>query len=267
MGPIERINSRVMSSYFLAALILTSLAADTDAEPPKIEPLKVCARPNAGFLSPSTNGASGLEFDLLSSFASAQGRELELIWLESFQDLIPSVQKGRCDIGAAGVMVTDARSLQVAFSTPYFPVRVILVEPKTRLTQSPKEMVGLRVAVVEGTVHEDIVGRMEGVEVKAVEDDISLFHSITDGSADAAVCDTAIVLPFLADFPDMRVRFPLSERAFFAFPLPQGSPWVPKLNQHLAELKESDRYREMLIEHFGVDGASFILDDGKDAEP
>lgn len=259
-----------MSFVFLAALMISSLAADQTAEPssnPSSEsaPLKVCARPNHGFLTPTPDGAAGLEFDLLSSFAESQNLDLELIWLDSFQDLIPSVQKGRCDLGAAGVMITDARALRVTFSDPYFPVRVIMVEPKSRLTSSPEEMAGLRVAVVEGTIHEDIVSRMEGVRVHTVETDRSLFNALADGSADAAVCDSAIVLPFLTDFPTLRVRFPLSERAFFAFPLPQDSPWTQKLNRHLNELRESGRYRQMLTDHFGADGASFILDSEPEA--
>ena len=259
-----------MSFSLLAALILSSFAADQTVEPPKPasegKSLKVCARPNHGFLSPTLDGAVGLEYDLLSSFAESQNRNLELIWLDSFQDLIPFVQKGRCDLGAAGVMVTDARAMRVAFSDPYFPVRVIMVEPQSQLTPSAQHMAGLRVAVVEGTIHEDIVSRMKNVEVITVETDRSLFSTIIEGSADAAVCDSAIVLPFLSDFPTLRVRFPLSERAFFAFPLPQDSPWTQKLNQHLEALKGSGRYREMLTDHFGEDGASFILDSDDEGE-
>ncbi len=258
-----------MSFLFLTALMFSPLAADQAGGSPPNPPsegatLKVCARPNHGFLTPTPDGATGLEYDLLSSFAESQHRDLEMVWLDSFQDLIPFVQKGRCDLGAAGVMVTDARAMRVSFSDPYFPVRVIMVEPKSRLTSSPAEMAGLRVAVVEGTIHEDIVSRMEGVQVKTVETDRSLFDALIDGSADAAVCDSAIVLPFLSDYPTLRVRFPLSERAFFAFPLPRDSPWTQKLNQHLEELRGSGRYREMLTEHFGADGASFILDSEPD---
>ncbi|MEO1368873.1 MAG: transporter substrate-binding domain-containing protein, partial [Acidobacteriota bacterium] len=146
-------------------------------------------RPNPGFLELGSEGPHGLEYDLLQDFAAAHGLRLELEWLDHFKMLIPSVIEGRCDVGAACVTATDARRRQVLFSAPYFPARMLLVEPRDRVTAGPEALAGLRVATVRGTLHEEVVGAIEGVVPVSVEADRDLFQAIRDGRADAAVCD------------------------------------------------------------------------------
>lgn len=244
------------------ALLHPSQASEPASEP-TAEPgtLRVCARPNPGFLEKGAGGPVGLELDLLSSFAQAQGLRLDLVWLASFKDLLPSVESGLCDVGSAGVMVTEQRALRVDFSTPYFPARILFVESKDQVTKEPDGLRGKRVAVVGGTLHEEIVAGLPQVEIVTVEGDRALFEAVTQGRADGAVCDSAIVLPFLSEFPQLAVRFPLSARASFAFALPPGSPLKADLDRHLDELRRDGRYRLLLVTHFGEEGANYILDE------
>ncbi|MEM8996483.1 MAG: ABC transporter substrate-binding protein [Acidobacteriota bacterium] len=244
------------------ALIVSVLPVMPSAAGAAGEPLRVCVRPNPGFLELGPEGPRGLEYDLLQDFAAAHDLRLELLWLDHFKTLIPSVIDGRCDLGAACVTATDARRRQVLFSDPYFPARMLLVEPRDQVTANPEALAGLRVATVRGTLHEEVVGAIEGVVPVSVGGDRELFEAIRDGRADAAVCDSAIVLPFLNEFPELSVRFPMSERSSFAFALTPGSPWKAKLDAHLDALRGDGTYRRFLVKHFGEDGAAYILDDG-----
>ncbi|MEM7515473.1 MAG: ABC transporter substrate-binding protein [Planctomycetota bacterium] len=247
-----------------AALTVLSLAlwASPPSAAAAVESLRVCVRPNPGFLELGPEGPRGLEYDLLQNFAAAHDLRLELVWLDHFKALIPSVIDGRCDVGSACVTATDARRRQVLFSDAYFPARMLLVEPRDQVTAGPEGLAGLRVATVRGTLHEEVVGAIEGVQPLSVGSDRELFEAIRAGRADAAVCDSAIVLPFLSEFPELAVRFPLSERSSFAFALTPGSEWKAKLDGHLASLRTDGSYREYLVKHFGEDGAAYILDDG-----
>ncbi|MEM1178370.1 MAG: transporter substrate-binding domain-containing protein [Acidobacteriota bacterium] len=257
---------------FVRRLLVGALAAAlgcSESAPPASaseSTLRVCVRPNPGFLELGPEGPAGLEYDLLGDFARAHGLRLELLWLDHFKTLLPSVMNGACDIGASCVTATDARRRQVLFSEPYFPSRVLLVEPREQVTVGPEALAGQRIAVVRGTLQEEIVSAIPGVEVVSVAEDRKLFEAIRSGDADSAVCDSAIVLPFLQEFPELAVRFPLSERSFFAFALTPDSPWKAKLDVHLQSIRSSGLYRQFLVKNFGEDGAAYILESDDEAD-
>ncbi|MEM6796959.1 MAG: transporter substrate-binding domain-containing protein [Acidobacteriota bacterium] len=245
------------SAPLVIALALFSLNSRADSA----STLKVCARPNPGFLERTPSGVAGLEYDVLSSFAEREGVGLEIRWLPSFSELIPSVEKGGCDVGSAGVMVTEERSRRVAFSEPYFPVRVMLVGSPSSDRGSLDSLEGSRVAVVGGTVHEAYAESHEASEIVTVSEDADLFASVVDGRADLAICDSAIVLPFLEQYPELQILDSLSERSFFAFALPRASSWQEPLTAHIQKLKSSKSYRKFLVRHFGETAAAYVLDE------
>ena len=71
----------------------------------------------------------GLEHQILSYFAESLDRDLEVVWMEDFFELLPAVESGEIDIAAGTITVTPERDQLADFSRSYFPVRVVLVEP------------------------------------------------------------------------------------------------------------------------------------------
>lgn len=241
----------------LTLLVVTGCGTET-VELPE---LRVCVRPNPGFFEKTPSASAGLEVDLLSSFAEEQGVAMEVTWLDSFGELIPAVVEGRCDIGSAGVMITEERARVVDFSEPYFPVRVVLVGSPSSDYPSLESLDSARVAVVTGTVHEQYA-RSHGVSaIVGVSEDAELFTGLMQGQADLAICDSAIVLPFLEKYSELQILDSLSDRSFFAFALAKGSVWREPLSQHIRAFESSGAYRASLVEHFGEAAADYLLDE------
>jgi len=60
----------------------------------------------------------GAEIDLAHTLATALGKELKVVEM-NWNELIPALETGRIDIIMAGLSITEARKMRVAFSDPY----------------------------------------------------------------------------------------------------------------------------------------------------
>ena len=221
--------------------------------------IRACSRPEAGFFSRDTAGAPfGLEYDLLKSFADAMKIDLVIDDAPSFDELLTRAEAGRCHVAAAAITVTEERKKRFAFSTPYFPNRVLIVQKAPTAFGKPDDLKGHRIAVVGGTFQARLVAALPDVRVVSVNDDDALFDAVSKGRADALACDSAVVLHHLSRHPTFNTAFPLGERSFFAFALPLNSNLLGPLNEHLKTLARTGDFTRMLAKHFGEANAEFL---------
>ena len=68
----------------------------------------------------------GIDADLAKAICDAAGYKL-VIEDMAFDSIIPAVQSGKADFGAAGMTVTDERKTQVDFSDPYYTGRQVII--------------------------------------------------------------------------------------------------------------------------------------------
>ena len=241
-----------------AALVLGALAP-VSAEAAEREAIRACSRPGAGFFTRDASGQpSGLEYDILKSFAETLKVDLVIDDAPSFDELLARAEAGRCHVAAAGITVTEERKRRFVFSTPYFPNRVLIVQKAPTAYVKAEDLRERRVAVVGGTFQARLVAAMAGVKVVSVNNDDALFDAVTKGQADALACDSAVVLHHLARHPEFSTAFPLGERSFFAFALPLKSNLVGPLNEHLKTLVRTGDFTRMLAKHFGEGNADFL---------
>ena len=223
-------------------------------------PLTVCARPNAGFLTEEAGEIRGLEHDLLSRFATSRSRELKILWMKSFGEVMPGALQGRCDLASSAITVTPERARQVEFSRAYFPNRALLASRRGAHFQTMDDLRGKTVAAVSGTHHYELVSAIEGAKVHAVDSDETLFRALQEGTADAAACDSATLVPALERFPDLEASLPLSELSAFAFAFPPGSELRIDFDRFFTQLVEDGEWARLLESYFGTDGAALILE-------
>jgi polar amino acid transport system substrate-binding protein len=226
------------------------------------ESVRVCTFPAAGFFARDAAGAaSGLEYDLLTGFAAASRLKVTFTDVPHFDQLLKDTASGACQIGAATIAVTDERKAKLAFSNPYFPNRVVVVQKTSTAFAQPADLKNRRVAIVKGTLSVSLVGGIAGAKPVLVDDDDAAFQALLKGAADALACDSAVVLHYLKLHADLAIAFPMGDRSFFAFALPQGSKLVAPLNQHLASLQKSGAFTKLLAKHFGEANAEFLAED------
>ncbi len=75
------------------------------------------------------NQPVGYEIDVVVGFCEAYGYGLEIV-STSYDSILPSIQAGKYEIGAAGLTITDERKESVLFSDSYFHGGTVLVVKK-----------------------------------------------------------------------------------------------------------------------------------------
>ena len=79
----------------------------------------------------------GYENDIIVRFCEEYGYGLEII-NTSYDSILPSIQAGKYEIGAAGLTVTDERAESVLFSDPYYHDGTVLVVEKAEEESAPE---------------------------------------------------------------------------------------------------------------------------------
>lgn len=92
----------------------------------------------------------GIDAEFAAAIADKLGMDLKIEDM-AFDSIIPAVQSGKADIGAAGMTVTEDRATQVDFSDSYYTgVQVIIVTDDSDITE-PDDLKGKKIGVQQGT--------------------------------------------------------------------------------------------------------------------
>lgn len=215
-----------------ALLLLTAVPA---------APLKVLVRAgNDDFLPPQADPAR-FELQLLESFAKAQGRAVELVPIDSFAELIPSLLAGKGDVIAAGLTITEARKKVVSFTRPTQAVDEVLVARKgaTNPPKSVKDLAGRTVVVPKGSSFLETLAAIPGVKVEEKENLSAadqLPFELAKGAFELTVVDSVRLEAMKAYLPELDARFPLATERGLGFALRPGDEALrSKLDAFLIE--------------------------------
>lgn len=242
--------------------LLGTLASAASADPPPAQPLTICYYPTELFFFPQGKGWTGLEHDILERFAEQQGRSLRYLAPGNLENLFDALRQSDCEIVAATVTRTAERLEAMDFSAPYFPVRIMAVEPRDSLTSRVEQLRGKVAAVHHGSSYIEALDHIGDVEKLWVDDVTPSFHAVSRGEADFLACDSAFVLAEIRAFPDLRITVPLSERQYFAFALSKGSELTAPLSRLIHSMLQDGTLRELLSRYYDPEGVDLILQDG-----
>ena len=219
------------------------------------QPLKVLAYDTRPFFYRDGAKPAGLEYEILEYYARAKGRPLQVVWVDDFEQVIGRLARGEGDVAAATLTATPERRQQVDFSARYFPVRVMLVEPRDQNTTSLADLAGATLATIKGTTYETVMTQVPRAKfVYGVTED-DMLKLIASGKARAAAADSALVLGPLRNYPQLKLGIPLSAEQGLAFAVPKGSPLGDELSKHIAQLKAGQIYYRLLEKHLGAEAA------------
>jgi len=136
-----------------------------------------------------TKGQPGFERELLEGFCRIHGLQLEVVQVKDFEQIIPMLRRGEGDV-ITGIVDTDARRQEVAFSSEVYPVRHMAITRRpTPAVTRPEQLRSLRVGVIPGTTWEEAVidaGVPKGKRV-AFRDAELLISGLRGGQVDAIV--------------------------------------------------------------------------------
>lgn len=223
------------------------------------EPLKVVARAFEPFSYLDENGdPAGVEYEILQYFAKSQGREIDIVWVETFAELMPRFDQGDVDLASGTVSITASREEMYDFSSSYFPVRIRLVEPRTQTASTLDDLAGETLITMSGTTYERVLSTISEVSFVYAGDENEELAMLDRGEGRATALDSVLGLLYLKDYPSLHMTLPISELQHYGFLVAEGSPLAAELSKHLDQLKLSGIYFRILRKYLGQEAVDLV---------
>jgi membrane-bound lytic murein transglycosylase F len=204
----------------------------------------------------------GFDVEMLEGFAKLNHLKLEIVPVESWDRLVPSLQEGRGDLVAGSFTVTEARQKLIDFSDEVMPTRSIVVTRKPhRLVHTLEELRGERVTVFRGTSMADLLLEL-GVPASNLEYDVpaeGLSAGLKNGRVSCVVHDVQSAFVDQQADPSLQIGLFVGPPRSYAWGVRHGDArLLAALNEHIANSRRSGTWSRLTIKYFG-EGALSIL--------
>ena len=206
------------------------------------------------------SASPGFERELLKGFAELQRMKVEVVVLEDFDALIPSLIAGKGDV-IVSLNDTEARRERIAFTVEVLPVHHVAA---SRKPQEPprtlEELRSRRVAVVSGTTWADLArahvpaGRILGFERMD-----EVMAALRKGSADTTVVAVSEYLWQRQRDPDLQAGVLVGPRHSAAWGLrKEDRALKAALDEYLGLMQRSASWSRLVVKYFGPDALAIL---------
>lgn len=150
------------------------------------------------FLYHLPNGdIGGFDYDMLNEIARISDLKLEFIQ-KDFIDLIPGLLDKQVDIISAGISITEERKKLFNFSKKYYSSgQTLMVNKDNTDIKTIEDLKGKNIGVISGTISDDLVSAIEGVNVVGFDSTGSVLLSLKVEKIDGAVLDESTIINYL----------------------------------------------------------------------
>ena len=182
----------------------------------------------------------GIDAEFAAAIADKLGMDLKIEDM-AFDSIIPAVQSGKADIGAAGMTVTEDRATQVDFSDSYYTgVQVIIVTDDSDITE-PDDLKGKKIGVQQGTTGDIYSTDDFGDDnVERYNKGFEAVQALTQGKIDAVVIDGEPAKVFVKENEGLKMLDEAFTEEDYAIAVAKGNDeLLDKINTALGELKDS----------------------------
>ena len=211
----------------------------------------------------------GYDMDLAAQFCEYGGYGLEIVDM-NFDGILPSVQTGKCDFGAAGINITPERAESVLFSEPsYSGGAVLMVLKRDAAEAAPnvhwQDYNGKRLGVLVGPLMEDAARK------NFPDSEIMLYNSYPDcitalltGKIDAYLGDEPGLKSTHEENPEIDYIHETIARNNYSFAFrkndPESAALCAELNEFLARIQADGTLQEINDIWFGEDDSKKVVD-------
>ena len=194
----------------------------------------------------------GIDAEFAAAIAEKLGMELKIEDM-AFDSIIPAVQSGKADFGAAGMTVTEDRMLQVDFSDTYYTGRqVIIVMGGNTEIKTPDDLEGKKIGVQQGTTGDIYISDDYGEEnVERYNKGFEAVQALTQGKIDAVVIDDQPAKTFVKENDGLVILDTEYVEEDYALCFKKDSDLVEKVNGAIAELKADGTFDKIIDKYIG----------------
>ena len=172
------------------------------------------------------------ERELAAEFAGTLNLKSELVYVDAFEDLIPALLKGRGDLIAANLTITDARSKQIAFTVPVDRAHEqVVARVSEKNVRQLSDLQGRTLAVQEKTSFWERAQRLQrqfpGIRVKTLSGrlgDDALLDEVASGRSELTIEDSNMLDIALKYRSDIKAVLTFPEESVMAWGLRRDNP-------------------------------------------
>jgi polar amino acid transport system substrate-binding protein len=247
MNTTKKILSAFLAAVLLAAAMMTvSCGNDSSGE--------LVMATNAQFEPYEFYGddgkITGIDVEIMTKIAEKLGKTLRIEDMD-FDSIVAAVQTGKCDVGAAGLSITEERKQFVNFTDTYTTAKQVIIVKEDSDIAGPDDLNGKIIGTQTGTTGELYVTddyEAEGLAtVERFKSGNEAVLALTQGKVDCVVIDNNPAEVFVQKNPGLKIletEYTLEE---YAFAVAKGNnDLLEKINKAVAELKESGELQAII---------------------
>lgn len=214
----------------------------------------------------------GFDIELSAMFCEAYGYGLEIQDMR-FDSVFPSVETGKCDFAAAGLIITAERAESVFFSEPYLSNGTVIVIRKDSFSGTDEtggsirwqDYNGKRIGVLTGTLMENAAREcFPDSGYLLLNNYPDCIAALTSGKIDAFLGDEPGLKMIHSEQPEIDYihdRITLNNYSFaFRKNDPESAALCEELNAFLKRCREDGTMQELDDIWFGVDEDRKVVD-------
>jgi ABC-type amino acid transport substrate-binding protein len=201
----------------------------------------------------------GLDYELVAGFARTLGVRLRVVVKPRFVELIPALLAGEGDLIASTMSITPEREQRVDFSSPYFPVvMMVLARPGSGLS-GVASLTGKRAGVPPGTTLEARAAHLGFASVSAnARTAAEARQALAADEVDVVLMESSLALPELARAPGLEVVATLPEVEQYGMAVPPGSDLRAALDAFLASTRNGRSFYQLVLRYLGEHGVQLL---------
>jgi polar amino acid transport system substrate-binding protein len=234
---------RLVTCVFLLAGLLTGRSADTLQAIHQRGTLTWGADAEGGapyvFVDPQEpTRMTGFEFDLADALAARLGVKAQMVQ-NSWDGLVPALQRGNFDIILNGLEITDEHRQQIALSRPYYAyAQQIVVRKGTTGLTNLADLKGKPVGILAASVAQRLLEKMGGVDMRVYPGNVESFRDLNNRRIDAVLLDLPIAIYYLSKEPGLAASGEPFEIGYYGIGVRKGdAPLLEALNQAIEALR------------------------------
>ena len=194
----------------------------------------------------------GIDAEFAAAIAEKLGMELKIEDM-AFDSIIPAVQSGKDDFGAAGMTLTEDRMKEVDFSDSYYTGRqVIIVAEGNSEIAGPDDLEGKKIGVQQGTTGDIYASDDYGDEnVERYNKGFEAVQALQQGKIDAVIIDDQPAQTFVKETKGLKILETEYVEEEYALCFKKESELVEKVNEAIEELKEDGTFDKIIDKYIG----------------
>ncbi len=209
---------------------------------------------DSSMTGPDGSDIVGIDAEIAGAIAENLGMELVIEDI-AFDSIIPELQSGKADIGAAGMTVTEDRLVNVDFSDTYATaVQVIIVTEGSEIA-GPDDLAEKIIGVQQGTTGDIYASDDFGDEnVDRYPKGVDAVQALLQGKVDAVIIDNEPAKVFVSENEGLKLLDAAYAEEEYAIAVKKGNTeLLDQINGALAELKESGALDEIVAKYISAE--------------